>query len=199
MPKNRRRFNRPPAKRRYRKMFVIAVEGSKTEPQYFAIFNNSQSSVIRVSCLKSKHQSSPSQVLKRMESHLKNEKLRRKDEAWLVVDKDQWTDKQLNKLFEWSEQEENYGFALSNPKFEYWLLLHFENGNGITSSGDCSARLLKYLPDYDKGINASRFPKQKIEAAIDRAKQKDNPPCIDWPRTIGNTTVYRLIRNISKG
>ena len=197
MPKNRRRFNRPPGERHYRKMFVIAVEGAKTEPQYFAIFN-SQSSVIHVKCLKGRNQSSPGQVLKRMESHLKNETLRDGDEAWLVIDKDRWTDEQLNELFEWSEQGENYGFALSNPKFEFWLLLHFENGDGIRSSKDCSSRLSKHLPHYDKGINASRFPPQKIKDAIDRAERKDNPPCTDWPRTIGNSTVYKLIRKISE-
>jgi hypothetical protein len=33
------------------------------------------------------------------------------------VDKDKWTDQQLIELFEWSQGRENYGFALSNPKF----------------------------------------------------------------------------------
>jgi hypothetical protein len=53
----RRRFQRPLGQRRYRKLFVIAVEGAKTEPQYFATLNNQQS-VIRVNCLKGKHDSS---------------------------------------------------------------------------------------------------------------------------------------------
>ena len=65
MPPKRRKFQRPLGERRYRKLFVIAVEGVKTEPQYFAIFNDQQS-VIRVNCLKGSHDSSPPQVLKRM-------------------------------------------------------------------------------------------------------------------------------------
>ena len=32
-------FQRPFGERRYRKLFVIATEGVKTEPQYFAAFN----------------------------------------------------------------------------------------------------------------------------------------------------------------
>ena len=60
-----------------------------------------------------------------------------KREAWLVVDKDQWTDDQLIKLLEWSQKADNYGFALSNPKFEYWLLLHFEDASGVKNSRDC--------------------------------------------------------------
>jgi hypothetical protein len=152
MPPKRRRFQRPLGERRYRKLFVIAVEGVKTEPQYFAIFNDQQS-VIRVNCLKDSHDSSPPQVLKRMEDHLRQEELRASDEAWLVVDKDQWTDEQLDQLHAWTQARDNYGFALSNPKFEYWLLLHFEDGTGIASSRDCSGRLKRHLPDYDKGID----------------------------------------------
>jgi hypothetical protein len=191
----RRKFQRPLGQRRYRKLFVIAVEGAKTEPQYFATLNNQQS-VIRVNCLKGKHDSSPPQVLRRMQDHLKKEALKKSDEAWLVVDKDQWTDGQLAQLNGWSQAADNYGFALSNPKFEYWLLLHFEDGTGIASSQDCSDRLRRHLPDYDKGIDPRKFPRQTIDEAIRRAKQRDNPPCPDWPRSIGGTTVYRLVENI---
>ena len=35
MARNRRKLDRPLGERRFRKMFVIATEGSKTEPQYF--------------------------------------------------------------------------------------------------------------------------------------------------------------------
>ncbi len=191
----RRKFQRPLGQRRYRKLFVIAVEGAKTEPQYFATLNNQQS-VIRVNCLKGKHDSSPLQVLRRMQDHLKKEALKKSDEAWLVVDKDQWTNGQLAQLNGWSQVADNYGFALSNPKFEYWLLLHFEDGTGIASSQDCSDRLKRHLPDYDKGIDPRKFPRQTIDEAIRRAKQRDNPPCPDWPRSIGGTTVYRLVENI---
>jgi hypothetical protein len=171
MPPKRRKFQRPLGERRYRKLFVIAVEGVKTEPQYFAIFNDQQS-VIRVNCLKGSHDSSPPQVLKRMEDHLRQEELRSSDEAWLVVDKDQWT------------------------KFEYWLLLHFEDGTGIASSRDCSDRLKRHLPGYDKGIDTRKITRDRIEEAIRRARLRDNPPCADWPRALGGTTVYKLVENI---
>ncbi len=169
MPPKRRKFSRPLGERRYRKIFVLAVEGSKTEPQYFAIFND-QNSVIRVNCLKSKHDSAPPQVLARMEKHLKKEGLKKSDEAWLVVDKDQWTDEQLSQLHQWSQQADNYGFALSNPKFEFWLLLHFEDGGGVSSSQICSQKLERHLPGYDKGINVRRISDTMIAYAIRRAR-----------------------------
>ena len=36
----------------------------------------------------------------------------------------------------------------------------------------------------------------QIDDAIRRAKKRDYPPCSDWPRSPGQTTVYRLIENI---
>lgn len=191
----RRRFQRPLGDRRYRKIFVIAVEGVKTEPQYFAIFNDQQR-VIRVSCLKGTHDSSPLQVLHRMEDHLRKEDLRSSDEAWLVVDRDQWTDEQLNELHAWAQLSHNRGFALSNPKFEYWLLLHFEDGTGIASPRDCSDRLKRHLPGYNKGIDERAITRDRIGAAIRRARQRDNPPCEDWPRALGTTTVYKLVEKV---
>jgi len=165
----RRKFQRPLGERRYKKLFLIAAEGIKTEPLYFGIFTD-DTSIVRVSCLKGKHDSSPPQVLKRMTDHLESEGLKSSDEAWLVVDKDQWTDEQLTQLHQWSLQQENYGFALSNPKFEYWLLLHFEDGTGVTSSRDCTDRLKRWIPDYDKGMTRGKSvsPKSTMPFAVQR-------------------------------
>lgn len=90
MSARRRTFERPLGERRYRKLFIVAVEGSKTEPEYFAWLNRSNA-LVRVHCIPSKTHSSPRQVLKRMREQLRAEKLAQGDEAWLVVDKDQWT------------------------------------------------------------------------------------------------------------
>lgn len=195
MRSERRTFKRELGTRRYRKLFVIAVEGRKSEGQYFSIFNN-QYSNLKITCLKGKDRSSPPDVLGRMNRHLGKESLKDSDEAWLVVDKDQWTDEQLNALHAWSLRKHNYGFALSNPKFELWLLFHFEDPATICSSRDCSDRLRRYLPHYDKEINVRKFTKEMVQKAIQRAEEKDKPPCEDWPRYLGKTTVYRLVRNI---
>ncbi len=197
MPRKRRRFRRLPGERPYRKMFVIATEGNKTEPLYFGIFNDQQS-VIHVRCLKSKHESAPTHVLKKMENFLEGKALRKSDEAWLVVDKDNWTDEQLAELHAWSQKKDTYGFALSNPMFEYWLLLHFDDGTGMSSARAGADRLRRNLPGYDKGLDLRKITPERIDAAVRRAKLRDNPPCTDWPRSIGHTTVYRLVENILK-
>ncbi|MCK5132142.1 MAG: RloB domain-containing protein [Candidatus Sabulitectum sp.] len=194
MALKRRKFRRALGERRYRKLFVIAVEGAVTEPQYFGLFDR-ETSALCIKCLRSKH-SSPKQVLKKMRDHLVREALRKSDEAWLVVDKDNWSDEHLAELYEWSLEKENYGFALSNLKFELWLLLHFEDGKRISSSNNCSNRLKKRLPEYNKKIRKNQFSSEMIEKAILRAKSRDKPQCADWPRKIGTTTVYRLIERM---
>jgi hypothetical protein len=107
MPQKRRKFQRSLGERPYKKLFVLAMEGIKTEPQYFGIFKNEQS-VIQVKCLKHSPGSSPLHVLKRMKDELRNVELRSNDDAWLVVDKDQWTDDQLVQLHDWAQTHENF-------------------------------------------------------------------------------------------
>jgi hypothetical protein len=191
--RKRRQFNRPMGERRYRKLFLVAVEGSKTEPQYFALLNIGNA-VVRVECIPGEEATSPPQVLARRKERIKKSGLAKTDEAWLVLDNDDWTDEQLIPLFEWSQASQRYGFALSNPKFEYWLLLHFEDAS-IASSRQCSEKLERHLPNYNKAIDSRKFTKERILSAVDRAKQRDSPPSADWPRTFG-TTVYRLVEQI---
>lgn len=172
--KARRRFQRPLGQRRYRRMFVLATEGTKTEPLYFMMFNN-MNTVVHVRHLKGNKQSSPRQVLKRIRNFLLDNRLKDGDEAWLVIDRDQWPEDQLIQLHEWCRTSSRYGLAVSNPKFEYWLLLH--------------------LPNFQKGHVEVDKLQPGIHAAIKRARQKDTPPCTDWPRTTG-TTVYRLVEKL---
>lgn len=194
MPRRRRIFGRPQGVRRYRTLFVIATEGDKTEPQYFDIFN-SVNTVVHVECLRSRHESTPEQVLDKMKEYIEEHRLRAGDEAWLVVDKDQWSDEQLSKLHLWSTTRVNYGLVVSNPKFEYWLLLHFDDGAGISSARDCMDRLRRYIPDYEKGRLPVARLIQGITAAIERAQRRDTPVCEGWPRYAGST-VYRLVTKL---
>ena len=147
-------------------------------------------------CLNKPGGTDPLSVLGRMARHLEKERLRSSDQAWLVVDRDQWTEEQLVRLDDWAQEQQNHGFALSNPAFESWLLLHFEDTVGIASSQGCIRRLRQHLPDYDKSIPPGTFTRERIEEAVRRARKRDTPPCRDWPRDPGGTTVYRLVEEI---
>jgi len=192
--RERRKFVRQLGHRRYRRMFIVATEGTKTEPLYFNMFN-SKNTVVHVKHLKGNKQSSPGQVLKRMRNYLKDNRLKDGDEAWLVVDRDQWPEDQLLQLHKWRQTNSRYGLAVSNPKFEYWLLLHFEEGTGIAGSEQCTDRLKQYLPNFEKGHLEVDKLQPGIPKATQRARQKDTPTCVDWPRHTG-TTVYRLVEKL---
>ena len=108
-----------------RRNFVREM-GERTEPQYFSLFNDMQA-IVRIMCLNRQKGSAPLRVKKSMEDYLVARKMdfRPDDEAWLVVDKDNWPDEHLRQLYEWANQKTNYGLALSNPCFEYWILHDF--------------------------------------------------------------------------
>lgn len=192
----RRGFHQQPRRRSSRKLFLIAAEGRKTEPQYFGIFRN-RSSRFQIKWCKGASGSDPRRVLKRMEKCIDEHDLGPNDEAWIVMDKDNWSEQQLAPLAAWVERRDNCYLALSNPKFEYWLLLHFEAGKGVRTSRDCDERLRRCRQGHDKGIDAGQFTPERIEEAVRRGKQQDRPPCKDWPRTPGVTTVYRLVEKLS--
>ena len=189
----KRRLRRKQGERRYKRMFVIVAEGTVTEQEYFALLN--EESIVRVKCLKNTKNLPPQQALKHVREYVRKEVIRKTDEVWVVVDKDFWLEEQLNELHAWSQTRGNFGFALSNPKFELWLLLHFEDPVGIGTGDECDRRLERHLQRYNKHINPAMFTQERIEQAVDRAKKRDSPPCTDWPRIAG-TTVYRLVENI---
>ena len=190
------RHKRALGNRRYRVLFLLSVEGAVTEQQYFNMFN-SDDSIIQIECINKKNRSSPKEVLKAIKKCLTKIDLKQDDEAWLIIDKDQWPYEYITDLFEWSKEKENYYFALSNPCFEYWLLLHFEKPSGKITQKSCGVKLKRYLPDYDKNIPANKFSDENIETAISRAETQLSSLQGDWPTTTG-TTVYRLIKHIKQ-
>lgn len=195
----RRSFRRVSETRNYRPVFIIATEGRETEPAYFrmGIFG-SRERPVRVKVLGRRRNSSPQAVLGQMRRHLSSYQKKDGDEAWLVVDKDQWGVQDLKVLHVWSQSAPYKNLAVSNPQFEYWLLLHFKDGNGINGKAACLSRLKRYMPNYSKSnLPISKFTVTRVQSAIKRAKSQDNPPCTKWPVGTG-TTVYRMVEKILK-
>lgn len=189
----RRSYRRRAPDRTYRKLYIIATEGAETEPAYFGIFQ-SKDRTIRIRLLDSKNKSAPKKVLKRAEQYIQKQNLKKNDEVWLILDRDDWPEAALGQV--WIRcQEKKFNLAVSNPCFEYWLLLHFENGSGVTGVRNCRDKLVHHLPNFSKGhVEVEKF-KPHIQTAIDHAEQKDVPPCDKWPDTNGST-VYRLVKEL---
>lgn len=179
-------------------MFVLAVEGRVSEPEYFALFNDT-SNTVQIEILKGKDKSAPLKLLARIKKYLKEKELKRSDQAWIVIDRDQWKAEHIDILHGWAQTRTNYGLAVSNPRFEYWLLLHFEDGHGISSAREYERRLRMHLPDYEKTIDERKIKIENVYQAIDRAKLRDRLQCMDWPKVHGVTTIYKLVEAILQG
>ncbi len=195
----RRSFQRRQGERPYYKVFLISTEGQTTEREYFEHLWKSHPN------LKSTRDfarpprnssSSPHDVLVCMEQCIERHKpLRKGDEAWLVVDKDSWTDDQLTELRNWISRPGRNGYtrylAISNPKFEYWLLLHFSDA-GVCDSNDCTHKLKMHVPNYSKHIDFKKYSDSEVRSAIERARRRDRP----GTGGVSTTTIYVLVSHI---
>lgn len=197
----RRLLERTSETLKHRRLFFIMGEGNSTEPSYFRELHNIVNRNA-VCCYVECHHSTdgchdPAHILREMRTKLNKAALELGDQAWIVVDRDYWTPNQLNKLYRWSQEKPHYGFALSNPRFEYWLLLHFEDG-AITSKNnkEIEVRLKQYLPKFRKALNRFDFNMKNVQMVVKRAKSKDTPPSRKWPKKSYQTTVYKLVQNI---
>ena len=188
------RFIRTTGTRQTRKLFIIATEGTNTEPEYFSSLNARNASIQLI--FANNQGTSPLKLLKKLKEKIKSSELKSSDEAWLVIDRDSWAIDQIDELYCWTNSQPNYHLALSNPYFEYWVLLHYENGRGISGISDLDARIKRNIPDYDKHLDMRKITDDMISQAISRAIERDNPPCERWPEKQFVTTVYRLVEKL---
>jgi len=209
----KRIFTPPDVIREYRKLYVIAVEGDKTEPSYFQPFNGElDTAITQIKVIPPESKSAPQHVLKNIQNYLENPSPAGTSECWIVIDRDQWTDATLNNVVE-TCREKKIGLCVSNPAFEFWLLLHFEKGEGIESAENaiprnssvktCKERLRdkQYLPGFGKKLTNDHWTilRGKLKDAIRLAKELDSPPCEDYPQKRTGSTVYRLVEKFVAG
>ena len=169
---------RPLFKRK--RVIVIAAEGEITEPQYFSRLNSMSQSTVIVMVPNWGNGSDPKAVLKRMEKYLRENPLEGNDEAWIVLDQDEWPEEKLEKVSEWASRS-NRHFALSIRRFEDWLRLHVD--------GDPTAKR-KYqslIQGKDKHIPDDFVTKNRIMAAAEKAER-----LFGTKKSVGN--VFQLIK-----
>ncbi|MBN1892066.1 MAG: RloB domain-containing protein [Clostridiales bacterium] len=181
-------------------LIIIAVEGTETEKQYFEsyIFQNRR---VQVKVLPTTGGlSAPTHVLARLKKFATETELHENDQLWLMVDKDRWTDEHLSSVCSAAIRgKRNKAFlSISNPSFELWLYLHFNDWTkGSCTSSEMEKSLREIMGAYNKSnIEIGRF-KEGIDSAIVRAKTLDTSPLNRWPANPG-THVYRVVEAIRK-
>lgn len=93
-----------------------------------------------------------------------------KDKNYLIYDLD--VIEMLGKL----KAIKNADLLCSNPCFELWYLLHFQEQNIELNTDECNAKLKRHLPNYSKGLfnkELKSMIEEKQVKAINRASKSN--------------------------
>ncbi len=219
------------------KIIFLSLEGSVTEEEYFEriseIFSDVKSKIQFVSVAEDAVHTAhrcrtpdqnvtlskvrPKQLVERIDQFkMEKEDIYQfskfpDDEFWIVTDVDQnWGDLWIE---EWNQaitmcQEKHYGYAISNPFFEVWLLLHHDDiieadkAFAVTDShpyektNHFKERLRSLgFPLSDKHINSLDYSEEKVKIAITRAETLHIDKTNLIPKYL-SSTVYMLLNKI---
>jgi hypothetical protein len=175
-------LRRTPPNSKPRSIILIVCEDSKSAPAYFEVLRDKANvSTIEVEIIGDKSGSDPKSVVAeaiarrkgRNHAAKKSVSMSAYDEVWCVFDRETPGTRPTFDGAVACARECGLKLAVSNPCFEYWVLLHFEE---TCRPFENCAELLKYLkqkhfPDYKKGnVNWSKLD-ANVSAAIARAKK----------------------------
>lgn len=193
--------------RKWGKLVIVVTEGEKTEPGYLNELRSLNSDAWnrnRTVLIYPGKGGNVSQLIEKMKNKISGIKLRPGDETWIVVDDDGRGAETIGKLIDWQNENPEFNkLGASNPLFEYWLLLHFEDGNAVINKKDCVKRLEQRLQSelqnrkfrYKKGFPSKFITLDRIKDAVKRAKEKDKIAFEKWPE-IRSSRVYLLVESL---
>lgn len=164
---SRRRLDDRPVGRRgaYREpklRILIVCEGQETEPGYFRAFQHAAHNP-RVHIKIARECGVPKTVVEvaiRLREEAKQEAKRQRDEnlrwdeVWGVFDVDEHPN--LDKARQLAEAS-SIQLAISNPCFELWALLHFQDQRAHVERHKVRIALQRHLPGYDKALDFARM------------------------------------------
>ena len=164
----RRHANRPLAAR-----IVVATEGVVTEPEYLKLFNRFHGhQSVRVVAIGVG--GDPRAVVERAideSKELKNDRLARRDSIWAMFDRD------IHARFDEAidlARGNNVSLAISNPCFELWGILHYQEQHAPLNRHECQRKLGELCPDFNAGAGKAFDDRNAIEqlysAAVERAE-----------------------------
>jgi len=114
------------------KVIIISCEGSNTEPEYFETIKHKLykdiSVLLEIEIVpKKSHASDPKSIVCNLDEYIEEKYgyQGEHDEMWVVLDREKVQSRKKN-ILEMIPicQEKNYHIAITNPLFEFWLLMH---------------------------------------------------------------------------
>ena len=189
--RRRRSFRKPLAR------FLIVCEGKVTEPVYFDDIRRMERGIIELEIVPG---SVPKDVVERavdMKKQSERDAKRRQDEnlrydsVWCVFDIDE------HPFVPEAKQQAHanaINLAVSNPCFELWFLLHFQDQTAHIDRHKVQHMCRQHMPGYQKEPPCDVLRPHQVEAT-ERAIQLEN-----WQESRENAgSTFRTRRHISTG
>ena len=204
-----------------KKIIIISCEGSNTEPAYFKAIKEKLSkyisALIKVELVpKEAGASEPKDIVCNLDDFLHTKydyKSEYDDELWVVWDREKVDSRKKHILEILPEcKEKNYNIAMTNPLFEFWLLLHIEditkydNNKLYTNDRETASKKRRYIDKelsniLSNGYNKKNFNKDIVtKDNIDRALEQEKLFETEVEKIIDNlgSNIGDLIRSIFK-
>ncbi len=178
MPFEERDFNTPEyleETEEPKKVVIISCEGSNTEPEYFDTVKRKLSeylkNLVEIEIVhKLPGDSEPMAVMSNLENYIKNKYDFNKgsDILWLVIDREsvEARKKNIQEIVPECDSK-GYSIALTNPLFEFWLLLHvvdiekYNNDTLLNNEWMNASKNRRYIDKELSNILPEGFNKKK--------------------------------------
>lgn len=193
---------RPYHRKQRRQRFLLYCEGEVTEPNYFKdLARFLRSSLIEVE-IADEQRKDPKKLVElakarrdsaQRDARRASDDSLRYDEVWCVFDGDEHA--RLKAAVDQATAI-SIDLAVSNPCFEIWVLIHFQDQFSFISCDSANAGVKKHIPDYAKHVDFSKIEGKACEA-IKRARKMEaivrkNGKWFDNP----STSVWRLVTKL---
>lgn len=217
MPRDRIDFFRESNTLEKEKILVLAFEGNIAEEKYFEEIKSIDSfndELVYLHLLKRPKRdtnSAPKHVFNKLRKEARDEyNFGKDDELWMIIDTDDWQD--IPDIIELCSEQGNMFVAVSNPSFEFWLLLHIckyehisdEDKDRLRKNEKISTRkrfVDQFLGEKIAGGYNKRNPKTKrfmefVQMAIEEAKELEKEG-ESYPLDLGSY-VYKVVEKMLK-
>ena len=188
----RRRSYRQPLPR-----ILIVCEGTETEPSYFMALRNREKSLIDLEIEPGgvpKTLVEKAAALKRSANKAaKRDPNLRYDHVWCVFDIDEHPN-----VGEAVQQARDNGIelAISNPCFELWILLHFEDQTAHIERRALHRACVRHLPGYEKKVpfdSLRRYYPDAVRRALSLRNWQETRGCDEY-----TTNPWTAVQNLTE-
>lgn len=195
-----RRIARRPAARAPAARVVVATEGTLTEPEYLKAFNQLYGSR-SVRIVPIPVGGDPRKVVERaMEERERSrgDSLGEQDSIWAMFDRDSHPRYQEARNL---AQGNGIRLAISNPCFELWGILHYQEHNAPIDRHECQRVLQALCPNYSASAGKTFGDRLTIEQGYSKAVERSADSLQRRneegdPGGNPSTTVYQLTEYI---